>query len=111
MTLLAVEILESLVEFVITLLQLLDEHILVVLLFMSNLNLVNILKTVVVTVDIVLVGTLADVEHTHILTVDIENGGMTSLPIEINIRSHGALDNKITEVHVAEVITAITERE
>ena len=74
MTLLTVEILEGLVEDIVAFLQLLDEQVLVSLLLMGDLNLVHILKTVVVTVDIVLVGTLTDVEHTHIFAVDVENG-------------------------------------
>ena len=74
MTLLTVEILEGLIEDIVAFLQLLDEQVLVSLFLMRDLNLVHILKTVVVTVDIVFVGTLTDVEHTHILAVDVENG-------------------------------------
>ena len=73
MSLFAVEILESIVEIIATFLQLLDEHILAVLLLMRDLNHVEVLKTVVIAVDIVFVGTLADIQHTHILTVDVEN--------------------------------------
>ena len=74
MTLLTVEILEGLIEDIVAFLQLLDEQVLVSLFLMRDLNLVHILKTVVVTVDIVFVGTLTDVEHTHIFAVDVENG-------------------------------------
>ena len=74
MSLLTIEFLEGLIEDIVAFLQLLDEQVLVSLFLMRDLNLVHILKTVVVTVDIVLVGTLTDVEHTHILAVDVENG-------------------------------------
>ena len=36
---------------------------------------------------------------------------MTSLPVEVDIRTHGTLDDEITEVHVIEVVTAITQGE
>ena len=36
---------------------------------------------------------------------------MTSLPVEVDIRTHGTLDDEITEVHVIEVVTAIAQGE
>ena len=111
MAFLAVEFLESLVKDIVAFLQLLDEQILIVLLFMGNLNLVNILKTVVVAIDIVFVRALTDIQHTHVLAVDIEHSRVASLPVEVYVRSHRTLDNKVAEVKIAEVITAIAERE
>ena len=111
MAFLAVEFLESLVKDIVAFLQFLDEQILIVLPFMGNLNLVNILKTVVVAIDIVFVRALTDIQHTHVLAVDIEHSRVASLPVEVYVRSHRTLDNKVAEVKVAEVITAIAERE
>ena len=109
MVLLAVEGLEGIVELIAAFLQLLDKQILIILLLMRDLNHVEVLQTIVITVDIILVGTLADVEHAHICAVDVEHSCMTSLPVEIDVASHGALDNQIAEVHVAEIVTAIAE--
>ena len=36
---------------------------------------------------------------------------MTSLPIEVDIRTHGTLDDEIAEVQVVEIITAVAQGE
>ena len=60
----------------------------------------------------ILVRTLSNVEHTHILTIDVEHGGMACLPVEIlDVCCHGALDDEVAEVQVAEVVAAIAQRE
>ena len=110
MTFLAVEVLEFVIEFVVAFLQLLNEQVIVVnIFFVSKLNLVNILKTVVVTVDIVFVGTLADVEHAHIFAVDVEHGRVACLPVEVYMACHRALYDEVAEVEVAEVVTAVAK--
>ena len=72
---------------------------------------VDILKTIVVAVDVVGIRAFTDVEHTHVFTIDIEYGSAASLPVEIGMSSHGALDDGIAEVEVAKVVTTVTQRE
>ena len=110
MTFLTVEVLEFVIEFVVAFLQLLNEQVIVVnIFFVSKLNLVNILKTVVVTVDIVFVRTLADVEHAHVFAVDVEHGRVACLPVEVHMACHRALYDEVAEVKVAEVVTAVAK--
>ena len=111
MALLAVERFEGFVEIIGTFLQLLDEIVTIAVFLMGNLNEVNVLQTVVVAVDVILVGALTDIQHTHILTIDIEHGRVAGLPVEVGMAGHGALDDSIAEVEVAEVVTTVAQRE
>ena len=59
---------------------------------------VNVLQSVVVGVDVVFVGALADVEHAFVLTVDVDDGGAPGLPVEVDVLGHGALDDGVAHV-------------
>ena len=72
---------------------------------------VDVLQTIVVGVYVVLVGALTDVEHTFILTVDINDGGAPGLPVEVYVLGHGALDDGVAHVEVVEVVACITQHE
>ena len=114
--LLAVEALKAVIECcVFASLEFLDKqvcgHIVHFYLFMANLNHIDILKAIVVAIDVVLVRALADVEHAHILTVDVEHSRMTGLPVNVGILSHRTLDNEVAEVQFAEVVTTVAQRE
>ena len=110
--LLAVEGLEVVVEVAGAGLQLLDEVVDAVHLLVRNLHHVDVLQAVVVAVDVVVVGALADVEHAHVLAVDVDHGGVAGLPVEVGeVGGHGALDDGVAEVEVAEVVAAVAQRE
>ena len=111
MAFLTVEALEFIIENIITFLQFLNKQIYATLLFMSDFHHVDVLESVVVAVDVVLVRALADVEHTHILTVDVEHGRVTCLPVKVNVAAHRALDNEVAEVEVAEIVATVSKRE
>ena len=72
---------------------------------------VDVLKTIVVAEDVFSIGALTDVEHTHVLAIDVEHGRATSLPVEVNVLAHGALNDGIAEVEVAKVVTTVAQRE
>ena len=111
MALLAIESLEGLVEVGCTFLELLFEHILIINLLVRDFNDVDVLKTVVVAVDIVLVGTLTDVQHAHILAVDVEHGCVSCLPVKVCVAGHRALDDEVAEIQVGEIVAAVAQRE
>ena len=72
---------------------------------------VNILQPVVVGIDIILVTTFTDIEHSLVFAVDIDDGGTPSLPVEIHMLSHGTLDNRIPHIQIVEVVTRIAQRD
>ena len=72
---------------------------------------VDVLKTIVVAEDVFCIGALTDVEHTHVLAIDVEHGRATSLPVEVDVLAHGALNDGIAEVEVAKVVTTVAQRE
>ena len=103
----AIERLEVIIEFVVAFLDFLFKQINVVDLLVRDFNHVKVLKTIVVAVDVVSVRTLANVQHAHVLTIDVEHGGVASLPVQVYMTAHGALDDEVAEVQIAEVVTAI----
>ena len=72
---------------------------------------INILQALIVGIDIILVASFSDVEHTIVLSVDIDNGRTPCLPIEIDIGSHRPLDDSIAHVEIVEVVASITQCE
>ena len=72
---------------------------------------VDVFEAVVVGIDIMLVGSLADVEHAVVLTVDIDDGGLPGLPVEVGMGGHRALDDGITHIEVVEVVAGIAEHD
>ena len=75
MALLAIEGLEGVIEGgVFATFKFLDKLVNATYLLVRDFHHVDVLQIVVVAVDVVLVRTLTDVQHTHVFTVDVENG-------------------------------------
>ena len=70
---------------------------------------VNIFQSAVVGIDVILITTFTDIEHTHVLAVDIDDGRTPSLPIKVHMLRHGTLDNGITHIQIVEIVTRITQ--
>ena len=72
---------------------------------------VDILQFVIVVVDVVLVRTLADVQHARILSVDVDNGRTPCLPVQIDVAGHRTLDDSVAHKEVVEVVACIAQHE
>ena len=72
---------------------------------------INILQSLIVGIDIIFVASFTDVEHTVVLSVDIDNGRTPCLPIKIDIGSHRPLDDSIAHVEIVEVVAGIAQCE
>ena len=70
---------------------------------------VDILQSIVVGQDIVLVGTLSDVQQTPVVAIDIDNGRSPGLPIDVGMLSHRPLTDGISHICVVAIITRIAE--
>ena len=69
---------------------------------------VNIFQSAVVGIDVILITAFSDIEHSLVFAVDIDDGGTPSLPVEVHMLRHGALDNRITHIQIVEIVTRIT---
>ena len=56
---------------------------------------VEVLKAIVVGVDIILVATLADIQHTHIFAIEIENGRAIGLEVDVAVACGVELDDGV----------------
>ena len=65
---------------------------------------VDILQSIVVGQDIVLVGTLSDVQQTPVVAIDIDNGWTPGLPIDVGMLSHCPLTDGISHISVVAII-------
>ena len=108
--LLAIEGLESVIEIDGAFLQFLFKLVYIINFLVADFNHVEIFQTTIVAVDVIFVRTLTDVQHAHVLAIDVKYGGMASLPVEtLDVRCHRALDDEVAEVQVAEVVTTVAQ--
>ena len=72
---------------------------------------VDVFQSVVVGVDIVFVGALTDVQHAAVFAVDIDDGRLPCLPVQVGILCHSALHDGISVVEIVEVVARVAEHE
>ena len=107
----AIELLEFVVSVPSSSFQLLSHRVDIIDFFMHDFNHVDIFQTIIVGIDVVVVRALANVEHALVGSVEIDDGGFPSLPVDVGILSHHALDDSITHIETIEVVTGIAQHE
>ena len=108
--LLAIEGLESVIEIDGAFLQFLFKLVYIINFLVADFNHVEIFQTTIVAVDVIFVRTLTDVQHAHVLAIDVKYGGMASLPVEtLDVCCHCALDDEVAEIQIAEVVTTVAQ--
>ena len=79
--------------------------------FAPVLHHVNVLQLLVVSPDVILVAALPDIEYAPIGPVDIDDGGLPGLPVEVNMTGHRPLYDRVAHVEIVEVIARVTEHD
>ena len=79
--------------------------------FAPILHHVNVLQLLVVSPDVILVAALSDIEYAPVGPVDIDDGGLPSLPVKVNMTGHRPLYNRVAHVEIVEVIARVTEHD
>ena len=64
-----------------------------------------------VRVHIILVAPFTDVQYAVVVAVDIDDGGLPRLPVQVGMLGHGTLYDGIPHIQVVEVVAGIPEHE
>ena len=72
---------------------------------------VDVLKSVVVRIDVIFVSAFPDIEHAVVFAVEVDDGWAPGLPVNIGMHTHMALHNGITHKKRVEVVSGITQRQ
>ena len=92
-------------------LKLLQFHIVTLFQIIPVLKQINILKAVIIGVDIIFLCSLTKVQHTIVFAVDIDYHRFPGCPVDICVHTHHTLCQCVAQIKVFKIIATITQHQ